>query len=107
MAHNFWRTWWRESGEDELRAILMREWDPIGVADISEVADEYDDYVLHIGSMLADGTDEAEIAEYLRESREITIGVGSDSASGPSFEDTRTAQLCATAYRHADAHLKP
>ena len=28
-----------------IRAVLMAEWDPIGVSDIPEAADEYDSYI--------------------------------------------------------------
>jgi hypothetical protein len=37
---------------DGIRRILLREWDPIGVADIAEAQDEYDSYVGKIHSML-------------------------------------------------------
>lgn len=32
----------------------MREWDPIGVSDVPEAADEYDDYVAKVYVMLMD-----------------------------------------------------
>ena len=28
-----------------IRGVLMAEWDPIGVSDIPEAADEYDSYI--------------------------------------------------------------
>ncbi len=28
-----------------IRAVLMREWDPIGVADFPQAADEYESYI--------------------------------------------------------------
>jgi hypothetical protein len=37
---------------DGIRGILLREWDPIGVADIAEAQDEYDSYVSKIHGML-------------------------------------------------------
>jgi hypothetical protein len=35
-----------------IREVLMREWDPIGVADVPEAADEYDSYVSQIHGLL-------------------------------------------------------
>ena len=44
----------------------MREWDPIGISDVPEVADEYDDYVAKIYVMLMDERAGCEvIAAYL------------------------------------------
>ena len=60
-----WYTWWKHSGTRELREILMSEWDPIGVADISEAQDEYDTYVGQIAERLRKGESGDEIGEYL------------------------------------------
>jgi hypothetical protein len=49
--------------QDQMREILNRDWDPIGVADI--VADEYDMYIGQIHSLLAKCASENQIAEYL------------------------------------------
>ena len=49
--------------QDEVRAVLNRDWDPIGVADIVE--DEYDMYIGHIYSLLASDANERSIADYL------------------------------------------
>jgi hypothetical protein len=49
-----------------VREILMREWDPIGVADAPEAADEYDRYAAKAYVMLMDErADEKRIAAYL------------------------------------------
>ena len=49
-----------------VREILMREWDPIGVADIPEAADEYDSYVGEVYVMLMDRrATQEQIAAYL------------------------------------------
>jgi len=47
------------------REILMREWDPIGVAGIPEAADEYDSYIPGALSVLHRGGDQATVASYL------------------------------------------
>ena len=50
---------------EELKALLLNDWDPIGVEGIPEARDEYDAYALHLhGSMKAGTTTEA-VAEYL------------------------------------------
>ena len=48
-----------------VRDILMREWDPIGVAEWPEAEDEYDGYVPHIVSLLDNGASEEKVANYL------------------------------------------
>ena len=35
-----------------IREVLLREWDPIGVADISQAADEYDSYISQVHGLL-------------------------------------------------------
>lgn len=35
-----------------IRRILLRDWDPIGVADVAEAQDEYDSYIGKIYGML-------------------------------------------------------
>jgi hypothetical protein len=49
--------------QNQMRDVLNRDWDPIGVADI--VADEYDMYIGQIHSLLAKSASEKEVAEYL------------------------------------------
>lgn len=38
--------------QDAIRAILLQEWDPIGVADAPEAHDEYNSYVPQIYALL-------------------------------------------------------
>jgi hypothetical protein len=44
----------------EVRKLLLREWDPIGVQDVPEAQDEYDAYVCGVYIMLMD--DRADVA---------------------------------------------
>jgi hypothetical protein len=54
----------------------MREWDPIGVADVPECQDEYDNYVAKAYVMLMDeGADSARIAAYLLDIAQNYMGV--------------------------------
>ncbi len=50
----------------QIRRILMDEWDPIGVSDTPEAADEYDLYIGGVYELLERGASEANIYAYLR-----------------------------------------
>jgi hypothetical protein len=64
-----------------VREIFMREWDPIGVADVEEAADEYDTYVGRAYVMLMDEHASAEaIAAYLFEIAANNMGLSSNGA---------------------------
>src|SRR4051812_9488070 len=61
-----------------VRALLMREWDPIGVAGVAEAADEYDAYVNAAYVMLMDHDADAEaIAAYLMDIATRHMGLSS------------------------------
>lgn len=49
-----------------IRWVLMEEWDPIGVKDVPEAADEYDSYIGGIFELLERNASGQEVAEYLR-----------------------------------------
>jgi hypothetical protein len=49
--------------QDQIRAVLNSDWDPIGVADV--VDDEYDMYIGQIHSLLAKDSSEQAIADHL------------------------------------------
>jgi hypothetical protein len=55
----------------------MEAWDPIGVADTPEAADEYDSYLGPIGAQLREGATVTEIESYLRHVRETLMGLES------------------------------
>lgn len=48
-----------------IREVLMRHWDPIGVADIPEAQDEYDSYIGGVYQLLASGADDMRMASHL------------------------------------------
>jgi hypothetical protein len=65
MAHGRNKYQSREN-RARVRDILMREWDPIGVADAPEASDEYDAYVGTVYVMLMDQrASKDEITAYL------------------------------------------
>ncbi len=49
----------------EIRRILLKDWDPIGIKDIAEAQDEYDTYVPAISQMITSHKSVHEIFEYL------------------------------------------
>lgn len=57
--------WWKHRGGQELRRLLMEEWDPIGVEDARGAADEYDGYRGAIVQLLRGGASADRIAEHL------------------------------------------
>jgi hypothetical protein len=52
---------------DVIRQILMSEWDPIGVNDTPEAADEYDGYVGPVLDLLTAGASSERVAKYLQD----------------------------------------
>lgn len=62
--------WWRERGARELRDLLYREWDPIGLKDIADdSADEYEAYAGQLVRRLRAGASDDELAALLEEFR--------------------------------------
>ena len=61
----------------KVKAILLNEWDPIGVKAIPEAKDEYDDYAATLCRMIAEGKHESDFYEYLFwvESNRICLNV--------------------------------
>ena len=45
----------------------MAEWDPIGINDVPEAADEYDSYIGGVYDLLAQGASQDSIRAYLRQ----------------------------------------
>lgn len=60
----------------------MNEWDPIGVKDIPEAADEYDSYLGDIFGLIERDSTETQISDYLRwvETHRMGLGGYSDAA---------------------------
>ena len=75
--------WWREQGARELRELLFREWDPIGMGDLAEDSeDEYEAYAGQLVRRLRAGSSEDEIAALL-ESFRLDMGLE------PATDDSR------------------
>src|SRR5690348_11193992 len=75
------RTCWRRMGssvmhsrerrareiQSQIAAILLHDWDPIGVSDEPRARDEYDSYVGGVYQLLASGGSLADIEAHLRD----------------------------------------
>jgi hypothetical protein len=48
-----------------IRDALLRDWDPIGVADIPDAQDEYDGYVASVHKLLIQQRSRTEVFDYL------------------------------------------
>jgi hypothetical protein len=69
--------------------LLLRHWDPIGVADEPEARGEYDAYVGPVCQLLARGASDREIAEHLVRVESEALG----------FTDSQWQLLVPTAHR--------
>ena len=64
----------------EIRAILLDEWDPIGVREFPDAfrqaaQDEYDAYIEPVAELLSAGKPNEEIAEYLYRTEARSMGI--------------------------------
>jgi hypothetical protein len=73
--------WWADRGKAELRDLLYREWDPIGLKDIADGSeDEYEAYAGQIVRRLRAGATEDDIAVLLEGFR---VEMGLEPADPP------------------------
>lgn len=70
--------------------VLHYLWDPIGVSDIPEARDEYDSYAGVVFSLIKRGAAEKEIAEYLRNTRVVHMGMRQKDERGNEEEIAET-----------------
>ena|SRR5829696_609332 len=71
-------SWWRERGQEELRALLY-EWDPVGVSREPDwPADEYDELLEPLRDRLAAGAAAGELAVFLERHVQEHIGLEPD-----------------------------
>jgi hypothetical protein len=73
--------WWAERGKVELRDLLYREWDPIGMKDLADGSeDEYEAYAGQIVRRLRAGASDEDIAALLETFR---VEMGLEPADPP------------------------
>ena len=61
---------------ERIRAILLKEWDPIGVADVPQARDEYDSYVGQIYAMLIRHEARHALVDHLWQVETVHMGPG-------------------------------
>lgn len=61
-----------------VRRVLLAEWDPIGIRDVPQARDEYDEYLPLITKMLVKGTTAAELSSHLLEIETNDFGLKGD-----------------------------
>jgi hypothetical protein len=61
--------------QESIRAVLLHDWDPIGIQDEPGAQDEYDSYVGGVYRLLASGASEEEIVEHLWQIETVTMGL--------------------------------
>jgi len=50
---------------ENVREVLLRYWDPIGIRDVPKARDEYDQYAVPIANMVLAGNSAAALAKHL------------------------------------------
>jgi hypothetical protein len=66
--------------QSRVRTILLRDWDPIGVADIVEAQDEYDQYVGTLAAAVSARRPVEDIAAELRRIETNEMGLPADES---------------------------
>src|SRR5215471_12204092 len=66
--------------QDQIRSILLTDWDPIRVAEVPKAAHEYDAYIGGIYRLLSSHASVEEVARHLREITISSIGLSSGGA---------------------------
>lgn len=76
------------SGFDlDVKRLLLKDWDPIGVGDSPEADDEYDSYVEDISRMLREEKTVDELYDYLRWIEVEHIGLDGDEVHTRTIAD--------------------
>jgi hypothetical protein len=74
-----------------IRQILMQKWDPIGVKDVPEAADEYDMYIDDICCLLKREASDEELSKHLVKIETERMGL-SDANGKPLLPETLREQ---------------
>jgi hypothetical protein len=67
--------------QEQIRQVLLHDWDPIGVQEFPEAQDEYDSYVGGVYSLLVSHAQDEELLEHLYQIERDTMGLGSRDKS--------------------------
>lgn len=77
--------------QSAIRYILLKQWDPIGIADEPAAQDEYDFYIGGVYRLLAQGATPHEVAEHLSSVQRQAMGI----SRNPSDLRVVAEALCA------------
>jgi len=87
----------RRGGEiqEQIRQVLLHDWDPIGVQEIPQAQDEYDSYVDGVYRLLVSSARDEELVEHLYRIECETMGLGPHDKSGllPVVQRLRTLNV--------------
>jgi hypothetical protein len=61
----------------EIRRVFLDTWDPIGIRDEPNAQDEYDGYIGEVFELLANGSPDSKILDYLFEAAHEHMGLSS------------------------------
>ena len=67
---------WRKPYYEAIRRVLLKEWDPIDIADVPEAQGEYDSYIPQGYKKLILRSPEHELFDYLWEVETNQMGLG-------------------------------
>src|SRR5438876_10261338 len=81
--------------ESQIAAILVHDWDPIGVADEPQARDEYDSYVGGVYRLLASGASVADIEAQLRDIEVRMMGYDQTTCEADVARATAARRLAA------------
>ena len=76
---------------EEIKRLLLWEWDPIGVAGIEAAADEYDMYAMPIYVGLHSGSNADDITDYLEQVAIERMGLNGDPAKARAVAEKMVA----------------
>ena len=80
-----------ERMRNEVRRVLMAEWDPICIRDVPEAADEYDMYINGVLKLLMEFAPDAKIGSYLRDIKTKKMGM-TDLNGNPLLPEAERAK---------------
>jgi len=80
-------------GYEQIRELVLTDWDPIGVREISGAEDEYDAYVPEIYSLLLKRTSSDEVFSYLWQLETEHMGLQGDKTATKKFVQTLMALM--------------
>lgn len=68
--------------QEQIRQVLLHDWDPIGVQEVPEAQDEYDSYVGGVYRLLVSNARDEELVDHLSRIEREVMGLGPRDKSG-------------------------